>query len=222
MEVPVSSRLATVSRGTQHPERLITALVRPSDALSLASYGSYTKPTTLQISADISPGDTITDGTGLRGIGLGFFSQLNGNQWSNNSFTGLLLDPSGNLNLVQCTNTSGFYATYLGAAVAYGGTFSPNSFYLLSYDVNTATGQISNIALQGSTANYSAFESPTLFTDPATSYAGLFTSSAGYGSPVPGFDNFQVSTGTVPEPSALALLGSGLIALLGYAWRKRS
>ena len=108
--------------------------------------------------------------------------------------------------MVQCTNTSGFYATYW-RRVAYGGTFSPNSFYLLSYDVKTATGQISNIALQGSTANYSAFESPTLFTDPATPYAGLFTSSAGYGSPVPGFDNFQVSTGTVPEPSAPALLG---------------
>jgi hypothetical protein len=31
----------------------------------------------------------------------------------------------------------------------------------------------------------------------------------------------SVSTGTVPEPSALVLLSVGLISLLAYAWRKR-
>ena len=35
------------------------------------------------------------------------------------------------------------------------------------------------------------------------------------------FDNLDVTGPPVPEPSTLALLTSGLIGLLAYAWRKR-
>jgi hypothetical protein len=35
------------------------------------------------------------------------------------------------------------------------------------------------------------------------------------------FDNVRLSSEPIPEPCALVLLGSGLIGLLAYAWRKR-
>lgn len=35
------------------------------------------------------------------------------------------------------------------------------------------------------------------------------------------FDNFSLTTGTVPEPSSLVLMTAGLFGLLAYAWRKR-
>ncbi len=41
------------------------------------------------------------------------------------------------------------------------------------------------------------------------------------GTPTAQFDDFSLTTGTVPEPSALALLATGLLSLLAYAWRKR-
>ncbi len=41
------------------------------------------------------------------------------------------------------------------------------------------------------------------------------------GTPTGQFDNFSLTTGTVPEPSSLALLAAGLVSLLAYAWRKR-
>ena len=41
------------------------------------------------------------------------------------------------------------------------------------------------------------------------------------GTKVIGFDNLRCSSELVPEPSTLALLATGLIGLLCYAWRKR-
>ena len=36
-----------------------------------------------------------------------------------------------------------------------------------------------------------------------------------------GIDSIQLTASTVPEPTTLALLTTGLLALLAYAWRKR-
>ena len=35
-------------------------------------------------------------------------------------------------------------------------------------------------------------------------------------------DDFSLTVGTVPEPSTIVLLSSGLLGLLAYAWRKRN
>ena len=202
-----------------------------SDAVSIASNGSYVKPSLLHISADIElsgiSGD-VDNAVYPRGIGLGFYLNADstvgtGNQNVTNSFVGLLLDRTGALALIYDPNKTGYLSgpgVYKSAAVEYaGGTFSASNFYNLSYDVNTTTGQISNIALEGSTADYSLFSTTAYFTDANTPYAGMLVSSAA-GNTTGYADNFQV-TGAVPEPSTLALLVAGLFGLLAYAWRKR-
>lgn len=185
-----------------------------ASAVSISSAGSYVKPSTFTIQADLSPKNIDGPASQGRGIALGFYSQLNvGAQFSQANFTGLVLDQAGNLNLVQDPNQIGFFGpgSFLGTPVAYaGGTFDPNAFYTLRYDVNTATGAISNIRLSGSTADYSSLFATTLFTNAATAFAGSYGSSA-VGGRLGGLDNFLVFT--VPEPSSLALLGLAAAAL---------
>lgn len=56
--------------------------------------------------------------------------------------------------------------------VKYTGDFDAVKPHRLSYDVDTATGAISNVKLQGSTSDYSVFKSK-VFTDAATAYAAV-------------------------------------------------
>jgi hypothetical protein len=181
-------------------------------AVSLASAGPYVKPTLLQISADMRPYLIPGSASAGRGLALGFYSSVGASQqYSQNLFTGLVLDAAGNLNLVHDPNATGFFTgpgSYLGTPVAYsGGTFVSSQFYRLSYQVDTVTGAISNISLSGSTADYSSLNN-ALFAGTATNYAGMYISgtAAGQG----GLDNFQVSS-IVPEPASLTLAGFALV-----------
>jgi hypothetical protein len=186
-----------------------------SSAISILSNGGYVKPTQFTISADLSPNNmSVSDpASGGRGIALGFFSATGTNSFSQNLFTGLVLDANGRLGLVQDPNSSGFFGagSTLGTTVAYaGGVFSATSFYTLSYTVDTTTGTISGISLSGSTADYSSLAANTLFTNAATSYAGFYESATTFAQA--GVDNFQVST--IPEPSTWALLAlAGFVCL---------
>jgi hypothetical protein len=167
-------------------------------AVSLASSGAYTKPTQLQISVDV--GGFGTDGYGDSRTYLGFFPVAYESRNANpvnpfgpvtTHFTGLSLNLDGSVALYQD-------GVVVGGPIAYGGTFVPAAVTHLSYEVNTATGALSNISVQGSSSDYSFVT--TAFTDAATAYAGLGMN--GYG----GFaDNFSVSS--VPEPAMMGLGG---------------
>jgi len=129
-------------------------------AIPLSGPGASAKPQRFSIVAD------------LRGAnpGLGFYSVLvkqdafNGLDVFSN-FTGLLLGGNGSLSLYR---KGGLVST-----VKYTGTFDSKQFHKLSYDVDTGSGAISNVSLQGSTSDYSSFSVPGVFTDEATTYVAL-------------------------------------------------
>ncbi|NBS05900.1 MAG: PEP-CTERM sorting domain-containing protein [Verrucomicrobia bacterium] len=197
-----------------------------SGSVSLGDLNSL--PTNLlTISASIGMeqlgGGPVGSADGGRGLGLGFFKNATGGQFSQAFFTGLVLDTAGRLNFVHDPNASGFFdsGSLLKTAVAYGGTFNSTAWYDLSYKINTITGAISDITLEGSSADYSSLASGVnLFTAASGNiqHAGVYTSSAGGMSGYAGFDNFTVTA--VPEPSAFACLAAGLVGMLALRSRR--
>ena len=175
--------------------------------ISLASRGSYKKPQRFTISAEL--------GSTLPPTALGFYSKLptpeNGKSVNRyfvgltsveRYFTGLLLITSRPLDPPQWPADKPlgtlilFQNGYPAMSVPYTGKFDPKKLHRLSYSVNTRTGAITNVHLQGSTSDYSVFRSRA-FTNAATAYAGIA---------VPYFGqayarNFQVAVNTA-QPSA--------------------
>lgn len=181
-------------------------------------------PSLLEIKASIGMSQlgtgTIGSAQNGRGLGLGFFSVAGGGGFSQTRFTGLVLDSAGGLNLSHDPNEGGFFGdgSLLGTAVAYGGTFVAANYYDLSYQINTATGAISNISLEGSSADYSSLAAGVnKFTAANVKYAGIYTSSEGGMNGYTSFDNFTVTS--VPEPSTVVCLATGLACL--YVVRKK-
>lgn len=152
---------ATVSTtaGTPSPSAKLNCAGNSSGsvAIRLGSAGSYTKPTRMTLSADlVAPGSTE--------MLLGFYSALPV-QASGHTvftyFTGLSLDHnSGEVTLFE--NGASV------AVVAYTGTFAANTFHRLSFTVDTNTGNISEVSLDGSSSAYT-FASAA-FTPAATAY----------------------------------------------------
>jgi hypothetical protein len=206
-----------------------------NEEISLSG-GLYVPPSTFTVSLDLSPQDIGSGGNisvdaspvYANGVGLGFFtSNPNvfgpGEGFGASGFTGLVLDSSGDLSFVSELPTSLAHLGLTGSSqIAYQGAtaFNPDDFYKLSYTVDTITGDISDISLSGSTADYSSLETASdgLFTKVNTASVGLYgigESGGDYGS----YDNLLVA-GT-PEPGTCALMLGSLGALLAFARLRR-
>jgi polysaccharide biosynthesis protein PslG len=166
-------------------------------AIGLGSTGSYVKPASLMISADVA----ITGGTtGTGAVFLGFYGTpppANADSGSAlGTFSGLRLTEDGALTLITNGTTGNAIA---GPAVA------RNTLYTLAFSVNTSTGAISGVSLTGSASTYDF--TTTAFTDAATAYAAFVVSG---GSNTTGcVDNFIVSsTGSIEtRPTAISPFG---------------
>ena len=195
-----NSFAVTSADGSGNPPPSASGEAQGASAILIASAGAYSKPTRLSISADLAPRNTEGPASGGRGVALGFYSAVGGNEFSQNRFTGLVLDNAGNLNLVQDPNATGFFTgpgAFLGTPVPFAGAWDRNVLRRLSYNVDLETGAISNISLEGSSATYSF--TTALFTDAATRYAGVYSSGAVGGS-FSAMDNFVVAAvTTIPQ-----------------------
>lgn len=173
--------------------------------ISIASGGGYTKPSLIHFSTDIEfPGSR--DHT----AGVGFFSVLPARADYQNQFehfTGLYIDEANGTLQVMADGS------LAGGAVSVG-TISEGVFYNIGFDIDTTSGDLSNVMFDG---NPVGGLSSTAFTDAATAYAAI---AVGNGSRAY-FNHFVVSEAAaapVPEPSALTLLGLGGLLLV---WRRR-
>ncbi len=66
-----------------------------------------------------------------------------------------------------------------GAVIPFGGTFDPSGLSLLSFTINTATGAVTSLSFQNSTADYSSLLGGTSFGLTQTAYIDLKASTTG-------------------------------------------
>lgn len=221
--IATSGQGGGIYRGDEDDVRLG---VQTSSAIDLGSVAGPNDVITLSL--DMFVHNTRTTDPD-RGIGLGFYSTGDGTgQFSQNYFTGLLLDRNGNLTFVRDPNATGFFGTgsTVSPSIAYQGTFVPNQFNTLSFSVDRSTGSLSDISLQGSSADYSSLISAAdgLFTNSNTQFAGFLSSFGGSqpGGTTPGFvDNFSVNVTAIPEPSSLALVALGALFAVRRSRRQK-
>ena len=137
-------------------------------AILLTSNGNYTKPAKMHIAAKLAVAKAADGG------GIGFWSILPTRDDEANAatdFTGLNLKLNGDLQLFENGNA-------VGKPVATG-NITEGEFYDLAFDVNTKTGEISNIIFNGKPVK--GIESKA-FTDTATAFVGAMTMSGARGS----------------------------------------
>jgi hypothetical protein len=193
-------------------------------ALGSLTLGSYNTLPILTISSYIRPessqfgnsGDTTSPPDGAL---LGFNSAggaADTNNYNDANPVGLLLDGSGGLTLVSA-------GLETGSTIAYsGGAFNSSLAYLLTYSINTTTGAITNISLQGSTANYTTLETESLgdFVSTAVKNVDLGDSNQNQGGGFPGGDFADLSVTGVPEPTTWSCMAAGALALGVLAIRR--
>jgi len=175
--------------------------------ISLQSAGNYTKPSSLFISADLKIGSLEDDTEYPRGIWMGFNNSASS---SDANLSGLVLSPSGTLSLVM--------ARQVISSVNYVGTWNPNAFHNLSFKVDSDADTLSDITLDGSSANYSSLNSAGFNIDPKFAFLRVSDSPGGHSGYI---DNLVIAdepiaiTPAVPEAStSLVLLTLGAGGLL--------
>ncbi|NQT51037.1 PEP-CTERM sorting domain-containing protein [bacterium] len=143
-------------------------------SLPLGSSGSYVKPTKIRISATLNTGtlngSTTPSNTGnQRGVGLGFYAST-GSPATETDFRGLLLGTDGRL-IVARDDVPGADRAGFVAQIATGlSTAVPHT---VSYEIDTVTGDVSRIILDGV---LQADMATTIFNS-STDRAGFFGSA---------------------------------------------
>ena len=162
-------------------------------AISIESNGDYTRPSHLLIAADLRVQNlTGAAGASARGVGLGFYNITSdpGSREVGIGFTGIILAPSGELYFYSNTGTE----TFSTAPVPFGGTFDVNVHYRLSYQVHFATGAISDLVLEGSSADYRSLVADAAgYFNKANTKSVAITSSSSTGGTGSTADNLVVS-----------------------------
>ncbi len=185
-------------------------------ALSFGNSANFSSlgATQFHLALDFNFGTLDTSGTtgggapfAFRGIGLGFYSAVvgAGGQNSFRNFYGIDVDAAGNVKLNDNQDTPW--------AIANVGALSTSATHTISYDVDTITGAISDIVLDGSAValNFGS-NANNLFTGSVINNVG-FDANGNMWYDTGSVDNFQVSAVPEPATSALMLIGAGVLAL---------
>lgn len=183
--------------------------------VSLASAGSYIKPSELTLSGTLQLQSMSLMGIGFWGVGQADIA----NSDSIDGFLGFYISATGQLRFLdKPSNTD----VQIGSAIS---GFSASSDYTLLLSVDVSTGKVIGLSVNGddymTAFASSAVAGTTAFTDTATAYAGVFgrntASSSAYGY----VDDFRVSS-QIPEGSKIAYsLGLITVVFVLLARRRR-
>ena len=176
-------------------------------SIQVSSGGGFVQPRFLRLSALLDLGTTAGPTTApqnnpQRGIGLGYYESIV-SVATNADFRGLVLGTDGRLILARA-GEDGSPRAGIVEEIASG--LDTSVEHTLSYDIDTLTGDIFNIVLDGVQQS----DVDTTFFNSNVNRAGVFVSSSAGGRF--GFaDDFTVSA--VPEPTSLLVGAIGLGAL---------
>jgi len=150
--------------------------------LPIATTASFKKPEAIRISADL----------GGAAAALGFYPAVPVPDKERiadvfNHFNGLVLQSDGTLVLTQNGAET--------LRVKYTGTFDPKVLHTVSYKVNTPTGSIEQVAVDGSSSDYSAMSEARAFTDANTNVAAIAVLTDGGRDNAARADNFMLADG---------------------------
>ena len=200
----VNTQNSTVSGGTA----ILTTNI--GEAISIASAGSYVKPSLIKIAATFALG-TLGNNSPLRpgrGVYLGFWSSIGSTGDSFGNMRGVFVNPDGTLQLWNGSNSS------TGTPVQtlpYNGTWvGGTQQHTMSYTIDTSTGDIIDFLLDGVAYDWSA---TAIFSSVNTNLAGLGVSGAA-SNQIGYISSFRVWDGAAPTTPVAP---TGLTATAGDA-----
>ena len=179
--------------------------------ISIASAGSYVKPTKFTISADLNlnGSDPATNSGSAyipNGIAFGFFDNIT-NLNEGRSPLGIQYSPDGRLIVIDGLGNNATPGGENVNALDYStGLFANSGLHNVAFTVDTTSGSISAVQFDGSAVGFATdlgTATAGYFTNARTDLAGIYGHTGDSGI----MDNFLITS--VPEPSTFALLGLG-------------